>query len=151
MKAERLNSIDYLKGIGILMVIFVHSAQRIVPFLPIRIFARYSQMGCQLLFLISAFTLCLSYQSNPVSVKDFYKKRFLAIAPAYYIGIVFYFIFNKLCIVADVISPVKTNTDLSAVAVNFLFLNGLFPFANNNVVFGGWFIGTIVIFYISAS
>lgn len=31
--------------------------------------------------------------------------------------------------------------------VNLLFLHGLIPAANNNVVLGGWFIGTLVVFY----
>ena len=44
--------------------------------------------------------------------------------------------------------PYLTNIDIFAILYNVFFLNGLIPLANNNVVFGGWYIGTLVIVWI---
>ena len=39
------------------------------------------------------------------------------------------------------------NSNPLAVLLNVLFLHGLFPFCNNNVMAGGWYVGTIMLLY----
>ena len=44
--------------------------------------------------------------------------------------------------------PYLTDTRVSSIIINALFLNGLFPSANNKVVLGGWYLGTLVIIWL---
>ena len=43
-----------------------------------------------------------------------------------------------------------TNRSPLAVFCNLLFLNGLLPFCNNDVMFGGWYVGTTMLLYLVA-
>lgn len=109
----------------------------------------YGQMGCQLFFLLSGFTLCLSYFKKRPTVLSFYKQRFISIAPGYWMMIIVFFFLNYLLVdILNVGTPINTKRDFFNVLINFLLLNGIFPSANNSVVPGGWFIGTIVILYL---
>jgi len=138
--------IDNIRGIAILMVIFVHSSQEIVDlnwFLGAC--SKYGQMGVQLFFIASAFTLCLSWDSKrPESffLISFYIRRIFRIAPLYYIGILIYFLIN---------SVLETNSTSNYTVVNLLanilFFHGGYQPANNNIVPGGWSIGTEMLFY----
>lgn len=54
----KLKHIDALRGIAVLLVILVHTSQSIPGIsLPLRYFSKYGQMGVQLFFIISAYTL----------------------------------------------------------------------------------------------
>lgn len=57
--------IDALRGLAILMVLANHVAL-VVPGLsaPLEMLARFGQMGVQLFFVASAYTLCLSWQQR---------------------------------------------------------------------------------------
>lgn len=97
MKLSYLNS---TRGIAILMVILVHvstlyNGQVVGSFL--KIFFYYGQMGVQLFFVASAYTLCLSFDNRKVeknNLINFYIRRYFRIFPIYYLGIVIYFILN---------------------------------------------------------
>lgn len=150
---EKLEHIDSLRGIAILMVILVHTAQS-VGGLPewALMFTRYGQLGVQLFFVVSAVTLCLSAERRREEDKATVKyllRRVFRIAPLYYFGILLYFGFLSLRAsleagyvrVADFFTPLNMLT-------NFLFVHGFHPPANNEIVPGGWSIGTEMAFYL---
>lgn len=144
--------IDSIRGIAILMVILVHTSQSLV--LPdgwVFYMSQYGQMGVQLFFVASAYTLCLSFDSRkeePYRIRKFYIRRFFRIAPIYYIGIVGYFgyrILLEFIKSGHVIIPEQYT--FFTVMANFLFLHGVYPPAVS-VVPGGWSIGTEMLFYL---
>jgi peptidoglycan/LPS O-acetylase OafA/YrhL len=152
-KKMKLKHIDSIRGIAIIMVIFGHIGQEIrglssVPHL----LTSYGQMGVQLFFVASAYTLCLSTSnriSETQSLKKYAIRRFFRIAPVYYLGLLGYLLlelllgWNKtgLFIVPEKYSVIN-------ILMNFLFFHGFYPPANNNIVPGGWSIGTEMAFYV---
>jgi peptidoglycan/LPS O-acetylase OafA/YrhL len=144
--------VDMLRGIAVLMVVLVHTAQMIPNLSPIAdVSATYGQMGVQLFFVASAYTICLSFdrrQDEPIRVTSFYLRRFFRIAPLYYCGIVVYFVAH-LCKQLYSIDGVVSAAPYTFwnVLLNVSFLHGLVPAANNNIVPGGWSIGTEMLFY----
>lgn len=142
MKYSFINS---ARGIAIIMVIVVHISQ-LYYFRSelIKSLFDYGQMGVQLFFVASAYTLCLSSESRKDKkdeISNFYIRRFFRIFPIYYLGIVLYFILNFYF----------KNTDsytLKNVFTNIIFVHGLIPSANNTIVPGGWSIGTEMLFYL---
>jgi peptidoglycan/LPS O-acetylase OafA/YrhL len=137
---DKFAYIDRARAIAILMVVAVHTSQS-VPNLswPFAIATAYGQMGVQLFFVASALTLSLSWTRRTDGAASFYVRRFFRIAPLYYIGIVLYWI-------ASVLKGQGFASEKQVLANVFLF-HGFIPSANNNVVPGGWSIGTEVAFY----
>lgn len=80
-------SLDFLKGIAILMVIIVHTSQRVNMTQGYSNIAMLGQLGCQMFFVISGFSLSSSFAHNH-SLGRFYWNRFISIAPGYYIAII---------------------------------------------------------------
>lgn len=141
---KKYGFIDETRGLAILMVILVHTAQTIHD-LPKYLFeiGYYGQMGVQLFFIASAFTMCNSFASRSNekhSVKSFYLRRFFRVAPLYYVGIALYFL---IAIIVDS----KEQYTIWHILSNMLFIHGFVPSANNNIVPGGWSIGTEMAFY----
>lgn len=145
--------IDVARGIAILMVILVHTAQS-VPGLPgfVVVATQYGQHGVQLFFVASAYTLCKSFEARcrePHPIRSFYIRRYFRIAPLYYTGICIYFIVNVARNIAIDGTPRTEPYSLSAIGANVLFIHGFVPWANNNIVPGGWSIGTEMAFYLA--
>lgn len=146
--------IDSIRGIAILMVILVHTSQSLVlPYGWLKFFASYGQMGVQLFFVASAYTLCLSFskrKNEKNAIAKFYIRRFFRIAPVYYLGIIGYFTFRVLLNYLKIgqISVPEQYTFLNVMA-NVIFVNGIYSPANNNIVPGGWSIGTEMLFYLA--
>ncbi len=158
----KLTHIDSLRGIAILMVIIVHTAQSVQhnqigtgnPGISgfFSDLAEYGQMGVQLFFVVSAFTLSLSMSKRSgerCKYFNFFIRRFFRIAPLYYFGIAYYALSTAFY------SYLKTGEMLVAeqytalnVAANVLFFHGFYPPANTNIVLGGWSIGTEMAFYL---
>jgi peptidoglycan/LPS O-acetylase OafA/YrhL len=147
-----LEYIDQLRGIAILMVVLVHTALYVPNLSSFAEWtARYCQMGVQLFFVASAYTLCLTFvrrRSEPANVLSFYTRRFFRIAPLYYVGIGVYFC---VLVVDEYLSIGAVESFLPYsfpnVMANVLFVHGMIPAANNNIVPGGWSIGTEMLFY----
>jgi peptidoglycan/LPS O-acetylase OafA/YrhL len=141
--------VDALRGIAVLLVILTHTAQPIAG-LPgaLAFAAKYGQTGVQLFFVASAYTLCLSHArraGEPWPVASFYLRRVFRIAPLYILGIAVYFGLHLArqsggAVVFEPYTP--TN-----VAANLFLVHGFVPAANNNIVPGGWSIGTEMAFY----
>jgi peptidoglycan/LPS O-acetylase OafA/YrhL len=148
----RLSHIDTMRGIAILMVILVHTAQSVSnKSWLLTVVSMYGQTGVQLFFVASAFTLCQSwYNRNHEKNKilNYTIRRFFRIAPAYYLGIILYLLISILenYFTNKIIAPSEDYSPINIIA-NILFLHGFFPSANNNIVPGGWSIGTEVAFY----
>ena len=135
------------------MVILVHTSQSVaLSDYWLQILAAYGQMGVQLFFVASAYTLCLSSKrrkNEKNAIANFYIRRFFRVAPIYYLGIIGYFTLRFLlgCSQFGQCSIPSQYTTLNVIA-NILFVNGIYAPANNNIVPGGWSIGTEVLFYL---
>jgi len=144
-REQNLAFIDALRGVAILMVIITH----VSPATPgvsglVSNLCSYGRMGVQLFFVLSAFTLCLTFagrMNEPQTVKKFYIRRYFRIAPMYYLGILFY---TGLLIADRGLESVS----FTSVASHFSLLHGLNMAAFNSVVPGGWSIGVEFLFYL---
>jgi len=152
-QGEKFAFVDEMRGIAILMVILVHTSQKVHNLTPfIASLAQYGQMGVQLFFVASAYTLCISierHSEESVGVLSFYLRRLFRIAPLYYFAILLYFLVHvsrQLLAFGKIITVVPYS--LENVIANITFMHGLIPSANNNIVPGGWSIGTEMVFYL---
>lgn len=148
--AEKLEYIDVLRAIAILMVIFVHNSQTVHGLSPeVKSISEYGQIGVQLFFVASAYTLCFSQTKRAqeqYQLRSFFLRRFFRIAPLYYFAIIWYFLTDPINNILKIIN-VTAHYDFVNVLANVFFLHGFVPFANNNIVPGGWSIGAEMAFY----
>ena len=151
---KSLKIIDFYKGIAILGVFLVHSRHKFPQMGDfLRIF-ELGQLGCQLFFILSGFTICFSWnrsRENSVELPyvDFGKKRFRSIWPGYCIMVISMCGFNFLMLnIFKIVPGFKSNSSLTAMICNNLLIHGVLPFCNNNVVFGGWYVGTTIVLYV---
>ncbi len=148
--AEKLEYIDVLRGIAILMVIFVHNSQTVSGLSPqVKSISEYGQIGVQLFFVASAYTLCFSRAKRiqeKYPLRSFFIRRFFRIAPLYYFAIIWYFLTDPINNILKIINATP-HYDFINVLANVFFLHGFVPFANNNIVPGGWSIGAEMAFY----
>lgn len=147
MAGQKFPYIDSLRGLAILMVICVHHSQQFEHIGWIASLAGFGQMGVQLFFVVSAYTLCMSADGRAIeknNIRNFYIRRFFRIAPLYYIGI---FIYLLISIISDNYKDFIQKYSLINVMSNVFLLHGMVPTANNSVVPGGWSIGTEMLFY----
>jgi peptidoglycan/LPS O-acetylase OafA/YrhL len=148
---EKLAYIDVLRGIAILMVIIIHTSlpvNRLSTF--IGYIDRYGQMGVQLFFVASAYTLCHSFVGRSQEQKpliSFFIRRFFRIAPLYYFAIIIYFLLEPVIHLLSIIKLPASEYSLGSIGANILFIHGFVMSANNNIVPGGWSIGTEMAFY----
>lgn len=145
---KKYHYIDALRGIAIIGVILIHAGEMQKSiFLESK--TKYGQLGVQLFFVASALTLCLSMEKRGYSwpeIKSFFIRRYFRIAPLYYIGILIYFGINLL--LANLQMPNGLNNySLKGISANVLFIHGFMPAYNNNIVPGGWSIGSEMAFY----
>lgn len=150
---DKLVHIDGMRGVAILLVILVHTAQSvIIKSNIISALAEYGQMGVQLFFIASAYTLCHSWsgrEGEPNKVWNFAIRRYFRIAPLYYLALAMYWLvsviqtFNKSGMYAS-----SDQYSIQNIILNLLFLHGFYPPANNNIVPGGWSIATEMCFYV---
>ncbi len=149
---RRYRSIDIIKGVAMIMVILVHYGQNYT--LGISKAFQYLQMGCPVFFVASGFgIMCLVNKKydgalNSKNVKPFYLSRLKALAPGWYVTFIIIFLVNTvLLMVTGKTLSFGSNREPLSIICNLLFVNGLLPFCNNNVMPGGWYIGTTVILY----
>lgn len=148
---NRLPYLDALRGCAIIMVILVHTSQAVPPLSSIaHMFAWAGQMGVQLFFLASAYSLCF-VQQQPRDTQNptlgFYIRRYFRVAPLYYVAILFYGAMAMLS-APDGIWAHTENYTAPTIAANTLLIQGFVQNGNNSVVPGGWSVGTEVAFYL---
>lgn len=153
-KKKRMSYINFMSGFAMIMIILVHSPQAL-PGINEKIikFTSYGQMGCQCFFLLTGFKLCLSYYENKdISLWKFYFKRWLSIAPLYYLAIFVGWLFTKMYSCPNFpeifVGCWRQNTNPKAIISNVLLIHNLFVNGNNDVVGGGWYIGVTFLFYL---
>lgn len=150
---NKKNHIDVARGLAIILVIIVHTAL-IIPDLSsiVKKISGLGQLGVQLFFVVSAYTLCLSYDrrvNEPCKVTAFYLRRFFRIAPLYYLGIPIYFTVRHLDGLFNANPWFSTESyQLGNILANLFFIHGFVESANNTIVPGGWSIGTEMAFYL---
>ena len=141
--------IPFFKGIAILMIILVHSSQKVGLTDVQRLVPRFGQMGCQIFFVLSAFSLCLSMERKKQSYGQFLFKRIAKIWPSWIVIIIIYIILGSCSMLIEGRNVFNNDLKPLDILLNVVLLNGLIPTAANNlVVRGGWFVGTIMLLYI---
>jgi len=155
MEQKKYEYIDSLRGIAILMVIVVHIGvvlDNTMLYFPkdtiLHKIIWSGGYGVQLFFIVSAYTLTMSYYnriSESRKTIKFFIRRFFRIAPMYYLAIL-YFTLDKY------LQFNLANPDFSAIPIrsmlsNIFFTNALIPEHTNNYVPGGWSVSVEFLFY----
>jgi len=146
---DRLHSLDSLRGIAILMVVCTHTAGWILPSSEwLQQAAVLGARGVQLFYIVSAFSLFMSYQQRIAvghfSYGAYFIRRIARIAPMFWVAI-------ALNLAMSGLSPRYWAPDgltWSDVALTALFLNGLKPDAITSIVPGGWSVAVETTFYL---
>ena len=154
MEVQKFKYIDCLRGIAILLVLAIHNGQYgtslsdIAPlFDKFRFAGRY---GVQLFFLVSAYTLMLSYQNRKVESnhkRNFFIRRFFRIVPMYYIAFICYAIDSVFFATEFQESLNMLEFTLPDIIKNIFFLNIFYP-RSPFYVPGGWSVVTEMFFYL---
>lgn len=145
--SQKQNYIDAVRGWAILLVITCHCGNMFpeMPY-PVKKLTNFGWHGVQLFFLASAVTLLISWnnarQRGSISVSAFLIRRFLRIAPMYYLGALIYF----------VAEPPQSGFNVAQLVRIFTFVNSWSPdwiptTPGWMVVPGGWSIGVEFTFY----
>lgn len=155
---QKLKSMDIIKGIGIIMIIIVHNRHFLMLDMSgLRPLMNYGQMGCQLFFFVSGFSLCYAWEHLPESGRRrapkllrFYLRRYLRLAPGFLLFMMIHFGLNILLLnVLDFPPGFIMNRELPGILANVFFVHGLFPDYINSVFPGGWYIGTAFLLYLA--
>ena len=141
--------IDALRGMAILGVILVHSAQLVAPTNATLLWVMgEGARGIQLFYVASALTLCMSWTARSsheiFPIRNFYIRRFFRIAPMFYIAILTYILVNGF-------SPAYWSPNGIKwwfVPITAAFLHGFHPETITSVVPGGWSIAVEMSFYV---
>ncbi len=141
--------IDALRGYAVLLVIIVHSGAAIaeLPY-PLKRLTNLGWHGVQLFFLVSCVTLMMSWRGDEArgraNAAKFWVRRYLRIAPAYYLaGLVYFFV-----------RPAPHGFQPGIALASALFVNSWHPLTTPtvdgawSVVPGGWSIGVEFSFYL---
>jgi exopolysaccharide production protein ExoZ len=144
----RSHELDFLRGLAIVGVLAIHVSQTFPSGLRIVDFAFSSGwVGVNIFYFVSALTMCLMWtqragESHPT--RKFYIRRFMRIAPLFWLAIPLYLALNGTgpsYDAPDGIGPVQ-------VILTALFLHGFWPDSINSVVPGDWSIAAEMTFYV---
>jgi peptidoglycan/LPS O-acetylase OafA/YrhL len=91
--------------------------------------------------------MAVKRQDEVCAIESFYIRRFFRIAPLYYLGILVYLSLHLLTQLTEGKSWEFGQYTPFAVLSNIVFVHGFIPHSNNNIVPGGWSIGTEMAFY----
>ena len=147
---KKYDYIDSIRGFAIFGVVLVHSSQWVAPTSSIlSSIAAQGARGVQLFFIASALTLFLSMasrkqQQEEMLILSFFNRRFFRIAPAFYLAIIAYTIYEGF-------SPrywAPNGIQWWYILLNFLFLHGWHPETITSVVPGSWSIAVEMTFYL---
>ena len=145
-RGGRLESLDTLRGVAILMVIAFHVSVMFQPVPWLGSVARWGNQGVQLFFLISAITMCFMWDQRAGEAQrqtKFYIRRFFRIAPLFWLAICFYLLWE-----ATRATPRPPDVlGWKQVLLTASFLHGFSPSSINAVVPGGWSIAVEMSFY----
>lgn len=148
---QKLEYIDALRGWAIVGVLMVHCSQFGYNSYPLSIqnMMMNGARGVQLFYVISSFTLFLSftYRYNTEAKPNFnyFIRRYFRIAPMYYVGVVYYLL--QLRINTPTNSLPIENISFLGILSNIFFIHGFYPYWMNIVVPVGWSVAVEVQFY----
>ena len=157
MKKERLYYLDFVRAIAVVLILLTHFNARylsyyMTPSMPqnallgLYPFGIYiGDLGVSLFFIISGAALMYVYKEE-LHILKFYKKRFLALYPMFWIGYIFFFLYFFYC--------TKQMPYINIPKINFLatilgmdgYLTGIVP---TYYILGEWFLGCIILMYIA--
>jgi len=149
MKKYRNFSLDFVRSVSVLFIIFFHYNCATVRIISddLTLFKYYGytgSIGVSMFFILSGAALTLSTQNN-YSLVSFYKKRFMAIFPLFwasYIVVVF-----AMSIILHA-SPFVGKNQLTFL-LTIAGVDGLLSYKiSNYYLIGEWFLGCIIILYI---
>jgi peptidoglycan/LPS O-acetylase OafA/YrhL len=152
LETQKYHYIDALRGVAILLVVLFHTSVNDPNLGPkATYFTAYGQMGVQLFYVLSAVTLCLSFearQHEPKPIQSFYIRRFFRIAPLYYFALLLYMLLSAVNVYqhTGIFTP-EDRYSTQNIFVTALFIQDVFPAAQNSVVLGGWSISVEMLFY----
>jgi len=148
-KIKRYEYIDTLRGIAIILVLLAHTELYTTIAHPVLLHNLASlslgPRGVQLFYVVSAFTLCMSYykrktfEKNPL--RNFYIRRFFRIAPLFYLALGYYLLQQNNWDIAH------NHFSFFNIFTTLTFTNGLSWQWINNIVFGGWSVAVETTFY----
>jgi len=147
---RRYNFIDSLRGLAIILVLIAHvnlyGTLKYSTFVNSLTTQIVGPRGVQLFFLVSAFTLCLSFDKRKLIeknfIRNFYIRRFFRIAPMFYFAIIYY-LWQEFYFSGN-----PQHFSLENILSTLLFINGFFPLWINNIVLGGWSVAVEFTFYL---
>lgn len=146
-RAGKLAYIDCLRGYAVLMVMLCHTTYAFpeLPY-PVHRLTVFGWHGVQLFFLASSLTLLMSAEheratTGRVDVRHFFLRRFLRIAPMYYLAAAFYALLKP-----------PADSSLPQLLASLAFVNAWHPVTMPTTgawapVPGGWSIGVEFTFY----
>jgi exopolysaccharide production protein ExoZ len=144
----RSHALDFLRGLAIAGVMAIHVSQSFPSGLRIIDFVFGSGwVGVNVFYFVSAMTMCLMWtqrQTESHPTRKFYIRRFLRIAPLFWLAIPLYLALNGTGPRYDAphgIGPAQ-------VILTTLFLHGWWPDSINSVVPGDWSIAAEMMFYL---
>lgn len=142
----RLESLDVLRGVAIFLVVAFHTSLLLNWSAPVTAGFAVGNLGVQLFFLISAFTMCYMWEarageSRPVA--KFYLRRWLRIAPPFWFAMILYTVIRWATR-----APELASMGLGDYLLTVTFLHSFSPHAINLVVPGGWSIAVEMAFYV---
>lgn len=149
---DRVAGLDALRTLGAMMILIFHLA--LIFYLSVTHSPKLTPivdnffMGVQLFFLISAFSLYYQYfnrLNNRIEIKAFVIRRYLRIAPLFYIMFAVFVVFGYMTVPTPVI-PVPISFE--DYFLHFTLLFNLFPQANDSLVIAGWSISVLFLFYL---
>ena len=147
-------AIDFIKGVAILSIVLCHLSLVVEnAYFYLQYVLSFGQLGCQVFFFFSGYLIMKkNVKFEGIEGIDgfitYVSKKLGGVIIPWYMAIIIYQIISWLCCEIWIDFRYEVNSNPLEIITNFLFLNGLFPFANNNVVFGGWYLGTLVIIWI---
>ena len=135
---RRNQSLDFLRGVAILLVVLVHCQEESTGVVPgLSWFAKaYGGLGVQLFFIVSGYTMMLTYgdRLDLAAARSFYLRRFFRIAPLFWIAIVFYLLVTRG---RGITNFAPDGVGVSDVLLTFFFLHSSSVTAYNSVVPSG--------------
>lgn len=141
MQPQKHPYIDALRGYAILSVIVVHTGG-VTGFAPA---TAWGARGVQLFFVVSAFTLALSWTARAVEgVAAFYVRRIFRIAPMYWVAICFFLWTWQTDAPRCFGEP---NVGLLQILTSATLTHGFRPDTILAIVPGGWSVADEAIFY----
>lgn len=147
-QTPRIEFLDALRGWAITMVIANHAGSISEDTGPLRRVTEFGAYGVQLFFVISAYTIFLSYRSSlgrdATPTRNFFIRRLIRIVPVYWAGIVLYTLVFGLASRGWVAGPEAWHYPW-----HLLLLNIWHPLTQSSVVPGGWSISVEVMFYLT--